>query len=107
MRAPFRRFSTAMPSTLALAVCLALGKDASAGPALPVPCAGAGACGAAGPAQFVTSGTATAVATQNALTVNQKTNSAILNWSYLGLKAFQLGDSFNRPGQPSACIAKL
>src|SRR5258708_8753816 len=58
----------------------------AAGPALPVPCA-AGACGASGPSQFVTAGSATAVATQNALKVNQTTNSAILHWSWFNIGA--------------------
>ena len=77
----------------------------AAGPSLPTPCA-TGACGAAGPAQFVTSGAATAVATPTALTVNQTSNSAILNWS-----SFNIGAggsvSFHQPGASSIALNRI
>jgi filamentous hemagglutinin family protein len=82
------------------------GTEASAGnPALPVPCA-AGACGVAGPSQFITSGAATAVATSKSLTVNQTTNSAILNWS-----SFDIGPggtvTFKQPGSSSIALNRI
>jgi filamentous hemagglutinin len=73
-------------STAILLAASAVGAAVKAGPALPVPCA-PGACGAKGASQFVTSGTATAVATQNALTITQSGNSAILNWSSFNIGA--------------------
>jgi filamentous hemagglutinin len=83
-----RRRVSSMPrqAMFAISASWAWSGSFAAPPALPVPCA-AGACGAKGPAQLVTSGTATAVATQNALTVNQSTNSAILNWSSFNIGA--------------------
>jgi filamentous hemagglutinin len=76
-----------------------------AGPALPVPCA-PGTCGATGASQFVTAGAATAVATQNALKINQTSNSAILNWS-----SFNIGANgsvvFNQPGSSSVALNRI
>ena len=82
------------------------GPEASAkNPALPVPCA-TGACGSAGPSQFITGGAATAVATVNSLTVNQTTNSAILNWS-----SFNIGTggtvTFKQPGSSSVALNRI
>jgi filamentous hemagglutinin len=82
-RERIRKLHTAV---IALGAWAVWSRAGGAGPALPVPCA-PGACGAAGPSQFVTAGTATAVATQNALKINQATNSAILNWSSFNIGA--------------------
>src|SRR5882672_9253774 len=74
-------------------------------PALPIPCS-PGACGTGGASKFVTSGTAAAVATQNALTVNQTSNSAILNWS-----SFNIGQgnsvSFKQPSASSIALNRI
>src|SRR5580704_11240084 len=99
-----QRFPKIQAVILALAA-LTLGSSglwigaSAAGPALPVPCV-AGACGKTGPSKWVTQGSATAVATQNALTINQTTNSAILNWSSFNIGA---GGSvaFKQPGSSS------
>jgi filamentous hemagglutinin len=92
------------------AILLALGAStawsgAIAGPALPVPCA-TGACGANGPGSLVTAGSATAVATQNALTVTQTSNSAVLNWSSFNIGA---GGSvtFKQPGASSIALNRI
>jgi len=81
------------------------GADA-AGPPLPVPCAAAGACGPTGAAQWVTGGSATAVAAQNALRINQTTNSAILNWSSFNIAA---GNSvtFQQPSSSSIALNRI
>ena len=76
-----------------------------AGPALPIPCA-PGTCGAKGASQFVTGGAATAVATQNALTVNQSTNSAILNWSSFNIGA-NGSVTFKQPGSSSIALNRI
>ena len=77
----------------------------SAGPALPVPCSPA-ACGATGASQFVTSGKASAVATQNSLTVHQTSNSAILNWSSFNIGA---GGSvvYNQPSSSAIALNRI
>src|SRR5258708_17362703 len=77
----------------------------AAGPALPVPCA-AGACGASGPSQVVTAGPATAVATQNALKVNQTTNSAILNWPSFNIGA-NGSVTFKQPTSSSIALNRI
>ncbi len=73
--------------------------------ALPIPCS-PGACGPGGAAKFVTSGAATAVATQKALTVNQTSNSAILNWS-----SFNIGQdnsvTFKQPNSNSIALNRI
>lgn len=83
-----RRRVSSMPrqAMFAISASWAWSGSFAAPPALPVPCA-AGACGAKGPSQLVTSGAANAVATQNALTISQSTNSAILNWSSFNIGA--------------------
>jgi filamentous hemagglutinin len=53
---------------------------------LPVPCA-AGSCGANAPQSWVSSGTATATQVGNTLTVNQTSNSALLNWQKFNISA--------------------
>ncbi len=58
----------------------------AAPPLLPVPCT-PGACGATGASKFVTGGAATAVATPSSLTINQSSNSAILNWAAFDIAA--------------------
>ncbi|MGO9037842.1 MAG: filamentous haemagglutinin family protein [Steroidobacteraceae bacterium] len=74
-------------------------------PVLPLPCA-PGACGTTGPSQFITGGSAGAVAAGNALTVNQTTNSAILNWS-----SFNIGAggtvTFHQPGASSIALNRI
>lgn len=93
--------------TAAITLCASFAWSAvdAASPALPVPCAPA-ACGANGPSQFVTSGTATAVASQNALKITQATNSAILNWS-----SFNIGQgnsvSFQQPSSSSIALNRI
>src|SRR6266404_2071312 len=80
-------------------------KANAASTSLPLPCA-AGACGAAGPSKFVTAGAATAVATQNALTIHQTTNTAILNWS-----SFNIGANgsvvFRQPASSSIALNRI
>jgi filamentous hemagglutinin len=53
---------------------------------LPVVCV-AGNCGAGGPSTWVTSGAATATATDSTLTVNQGTDRAVLNWASFNVGA--------------------
>jgi filamentous hemagglutinin len=93
-----------------MAACLVCGWSGlsgamAAGVTLPVPCA-TGACGAGGPSKFVTSGAATAVAAQNALTVHQTSNSAILNWS-----SFDIGPNgsvtFKQPNSSSIALNRI
>src|SRR3981081_1603465 len=82
------------------------GTEASAkNPILPVPCA-TGACGAGGPSQFITGGAATAGATRKSITVNQTSNSAILNWSSFNIGA---GGSvtFKQPGASSIALNRI
>jgi filamentous hemagglutinin len=77
----------------------------AAGSKLPIPCA-PNACGPTGPSKFVTSGAATATATANALTVQQTSNTAILNWS-----SFDIGPSgsvtFKQPGSTSIALNRI
>jgi len=105
MRLPRQRFSRLPDAVLTLGALSAWCGSASSGPALPVPCALA-ACGIGGPSQFVTSGSATAVAAQNALTVHQTTNSAILNWS-----SFNIGAggavTFKQPSASSVALNRI
>jgi filamentous hemagglutinin family protein len=56
------------------------------GATLPTPCV-TGGCGVNGPATWVTSGAATAVASSQQLTVQQTTGQAILNWSNFNISA--------------------
>lgn len=89
----FSKMRVRKPNLLALAKSIialgasSLGSAAPLGatPALPIPCA-AGAC-RAGPGQFVTAGAASASTTSNTLTINQTSNSAILNWSTFNIGA--------------------
>jgi filamentous hemagglutinin family protein len=77
----------------------------AAGPALPVPCV-PGSCGPTGPSQFVTAGSATAVAAQNGMRINQTTSSAILNWA-----SFNIGQgasvTFQQPSSSSIALNKI
>jgi filamentous hemagglutinin len=77
----------------------------AAPPKLPVPCAPA-ACGSTGPSKWVTAGAATAVATQNALTVTQTSNSTVLNWS-----SFDIGANgtvtFKQPSSTAVALNKI
>jgi filamentous hemagglutinin len=105
MRFPRQRFTRLPDAVLTLGALSAWCGSVPAGPALPVPCAPA-ACGITGPSQFVTSGSATAVAAQNALTVHQTTNSAILNWSSFNIGA---GGSvtFKQPTASSVALNRI
>jgi filamentous hemagglutinin family protein len=73
--------------------------------ALPIPCS-PGACGPNGASKLVTSGAATAVASKNALTINQTSNSAILNWA-----SFNIGQddsvSFKQPSASSIALNRI
>jgi filamentous hemagglutinin family protein len=75
-----------------------------AGP-LPVPCAG-GACGAAGPAVWVTSGQASLTATGNSMVINQTSDRALLNWANFDVGA---GNSvtFNQPATTSIALNRI
>jgi filamentous hemagglutinin len=99
------RFPTIREHLLSVIVSALLAGTAAAGPVLPTPCA-TGACGAAGPAQFVTGGAATAVATQNTLTINQTSNSAILNWSSFNVGA-NGSVSFHQPAASSIALNRI
>ena len=69
---------------------------------LPVPCIAAGSCGVTGPANWVTSGAATATQTANQLTVNQTSQNAILNWQSFNIGA---GNSVNFVQPNSTALA--
>jgi filamentous hemagglutinin family protein len=90
---------------LTLCAAAVWGGVSAAVPQLPVPCV-AGSCGPAGPSQFVTGGSATAVGTQNALKINQATSSAILNWS-----SFNIGTgntvAFNQPSSSAIALNRI
>jgi filamentous hemagglutinin len=105
MRMPRPQYFEIKVMVFALGAALGWTEVSAKNPALPVPCA-TGACGATGPAQFVTSGSATAVASGNNLTVNQATNSAILNWS-----SFNIGAggavTFKQPGASSIALNRI
>src|ERR1700694_261514 len=72
---------------------------------LPVPCA-AGACGATGPATWVTSGKASAVYSGNTATINQTSDRAILNWA-----SFNVGKDghvvFQQPNGSSVALNRI
>jgi filamentous hemagglutinin len=105
MRTPIRQLLLIKAVVFAIGAALGATEASAKNPALPVPCA-TGACGAAGPSQFITGGAATAVAAGNKLTVNQTTNSAILNWS-----SFNIGAggtvTFNQPGSSSIALNRI
>jgi filamentous hemagglutinin len=92
-------------AAIALCASAVWGGAHAAGPALPVPCV-PGSCGISGPSQFVTAGAATAVAAQNALRINQTSNSAVLNWSSFNIAA---GNSvtFQQPSSSSIALNKI
>ena len=77
----------------------------AATPSLPTPCAPA-ACGATGPSRFVTQGSATAVSSGTTLTINQATNSAILNWASFDIAAGH-SVNFKQPGTSSIALNKI
>ena len=72
---------------------------------LPVPCAGA-ACGANGPATWVTDGSVTGSIAGNAFNINQATQSATLNWA-----SFNIGENgvvnFNQPDASSVAVNNI
>jgi filamentous hemagglutinin len=76
----------------------------AAAPTLPIPCS-PGACGASAN-RFVTAGNVTAVATKNNLTVNQTTNSAILNWSSFNVGA-GASVNFKQPNAGSIALNRI
>src|ERR1700758_374560 len=88
----------------AAACALALASAAAAAPpppALPVPCI-AGSCGP-NATNFVAQGTASAVQSGNSLTINQSSNSALLNW-----KSFNIGANgvvtFDQPSSAALAV---
>src|SRR5579863_7103550 len=89
----------------ALGAALGATEASAKNPVLPLPCA-PGACGTAGPSQFITGGAASAVAAGSNLTVKQTTNSAILNWS-----SFNIGAggtvTFKQPGSSSIALNRI
>jgi filamentous hemagglutinin len=105
MRTPRQQLLQIKVVVFVIGAALGATEASAKNPALPVPCA-TGACGAAGPSQFITGGAATAVATSNSLTVNQTTNSAILNWS-----SFNIGAggtvTFKQPGSSSIALNRI
>jgi filamentous hemagglutinin len=105
MRTPRQQLLQIKAVVFAIGAALGATEASAKNPALPVPCA-TGACGAAGPSQFITGGAATAVAAGNKLTVNQTTNSAILNWS-----SFNIGAggtvTFKQPGSSSIALNRI
>ncbi len=105
MRVPGQRLTKLLDVVLVLGACSAWPASVFAATALPTPCA-PGACGSTGPSQFVTAGTAKTVATQNALTINQTTTSAILNWS-----SFNIGTNgsvtFKQPSSSSIALNRI
>jgi filamentous hemagglutinin len=105
MRARKQRIPKILEAALAIGASLAGSGAGNAGTALPVPCA-AGACGKTGPSQFVTSGSASAVSTQNAMTVMQTTNSAILNWSSFNIGA-NGSVTFNQPSSSAIALNRI
>src|ERR1700724_3079669 len=106
MRMPRKPAFQILTAVLAYSISVEAGSGPSTpAPKLPVPCA-AGACGAGGPTKFVSAGAAGAVATQNNLTINQSTNSAVLNWS-----SFDIGTggavTFKQPGASSVALNRI
>lgn len=79
---------------------------AAAPPVLPTPCLG-GPCGRnSANTPFVTAGVASAIAQGNNLTVNQQSNSAILNWQNFNIGS---GNSvtFNQPSATAAALNRI
>ena len=72
---------------------------------LPVPCA-TGACGASGPSQWVTAGRATSTASANTLTINQSSNSAVLNWSSFNVSA-NGSVTFKQPSSSAIALNRI
>ncbi len=105
MHIPRRRLAGIRCAAIALGICASWTAAPAAHPILPQPCA-PGACGSKGPSQFVTAGTATAVATQNTLKVNQTTQSAALNWSSFNIGK---GDSviFKQPHSSAVALNRI
>src|ERR1700761_732315 len=72
---------------------------------LPVPCL-TGSCGTNGPTSWVASGSASASTTGNKLTVNQTSNTALLNWA-----SFDIGSgasvNFVQPNAAALAINKI
>src|ERR1700734_1432871 len=101
---PRRRLAGIPCAALAFGIC-ACWIARAANPILPQPCA-PGACGSKGPSQFVTAGTATAVATQNTLKINQTTQSAAFNWSSFNIGK---GDSviFKQPNSSAVALNRI
>jgi filamentous hemagglutinin len=109
MRERPRRKFTWCP--VALLIAVAASAQGASGPQLPVPCL-PGACGAS-TNSFVTpapgaagSPTVSAVQTGNTLTINQASNSAILNWA-----SFNVGAgghvTFNQPTATSVALNRI
>ena len=94
-----------MRCTVAAFVAAALGGGMSARAAdLPIPCV-AGSCGAAASA-FVTSGSATAVASGNTMRIDQRSDKAILNWSSFDIGAGNKVE-FKQPAASSIALNRI
>lgn len=72
---------------------------------LPVPCV-AGSCGGSAPANFVSSGQASAVQAGNTLTVNQTSDKATLNWQSFNISA-DGKVQFNQPTANSVALNRI
>ena len=91
---------------MAVAAALALGGTSlSSAAQLPVPCA-TGACGANGPATWVTSGSAQLVQAGNALTINQSTSNVILNWQSFNISSDGTV-TFKQPNASSVALNQI
>src|ERR1700730_6644426 len=99
------RFPTMRESVLGVISLSLFSGLVVAGTALPIPCA-PGACGPKGASQFVTAGAATAVATPSSLSINQTSNSAILNWSSFNIGA-NGSVSFHQPSASSIALNRI
>ena len=95
-------------SVLATATCLVFFAGV-AGVALaqelPVPCAGS-ACGANGPATWVTDGSATGSIAGNTFSINQTTQSATLNWASFNVGADNVVN-FNQPNETAVALNQI
>ncbi|MEJ2688123.1 MAG: filamentous hemagglutinin N-terminal domain-containing protein, partial [Gammaproteobacteria bacterium] len=72
---------------------------------LPVPC-GAGACGAGGPAVWVSSGAATSSVVARTLNINQTTDKAIFNWQSFNVGAGNTVN-FHQPGSSAIALNRV
>ncbi|MEO1034247.1 MAG: filamentous hemagglutinin family protein [Pseudomonadota bacterium] len=100
------RARSLLPSTAAAGLVLLSGLSAqSLAQELPVPCSG-GACGANGPATWVTDGSVTGSIAGNTFNINQATQSATLNWASFNIGANGVVN-FNQPDSASVAINNI